>query len=60
MDEASTYINDRFIGENETLYQPSWVLVAQWDEVHPHPHGSDNHEGIDEEYLSKVRYSCSQ
>ena len=30
------------------------MLVAQWDRVHPHPHGSDNHEGIDEEYLNRV------
>ncbi len=30
------------------------MLVAQWDKVHPHPHGSDDHEGIDQEYLEKV------
>ena len=50
MDEASAYVNDRFNDE----FQPTWMLVAQWDGVHPHPHGSDNHEGIDEEYLSRV------
>jgi hypothetical protein len=54
MDQVSTFINHHFIGENETAYQPSWMLVAQWDGVHPHPHGADNHEGIDEEYLDKV------
>ena len=54
MDEATTYVNDRFIREGETSYQPTWVLVAQWDRVHPHPHGADNHEGIDQEYINKV------
>ena len=54
LNEASAYINARFIDESENRYQPTWVLVAQWDGVHPHPHGSDNHEGIDEEYLNRV------
>ena len=54
MDEAATYVNERFIDEDETPYRPTWVLVAQWDRVHPHPHGADDHEGIDEEYLNRV------
>ena len=35
-------------------FQPTWMIVAQWDKVHPHPHGADTHDGISEEYLSKV------
>lgn len=31
-----------------------WMLVAQWDQVHPHPHGADDHEGISESFLEKV------
>ena len=54
MDQASTYINERFISENETAYSPTWMLVAQWDRVHPHPHGADDQEGIEEEYLNRV------
>ena len=55
MDIVSTYINDRFISEDEERkFEPAWVLVAQWDGVHPHPHGANNHEGIDMEYLEQV------
>ena len=54
MDEASSYVNDRLISANSTRYSPTWVLVAQWDRVHPHPHGSDDREGIDESYLNRV------
>lgn len=54
MDKASTYINKRFIGEGKPPYRPTWVLVAQWDRVHPHPHGADNYEGVDESYLNRV------
>ncbi len=57
MDEIATYFNDRFIDkEVEPLFEPTWVLVAQWDKVHPFPHGDDNLnlEGVDQEYLSRV------
>ena len=54
MDEAMAYVNFRFIDGEELLFQPTWALVAQWDGVHPHPHGAENHEGIDEEYLNMV------
>ena len=53
MDEAQTYVNLHFTGGD--MFQPTWLLVAQWDRVHPYPHGSESHEGIDEEYLNKVR-----
>ena len=35
-------------------FNPTWMLVAQWDKVHPYPHGSSNHDGVSEEYLNKV------
>ncbi len=55
IDQVSLYINARFFNDNETEYQPTWVLVAQWDEVHPHPHGADDEEGIvDNNYLNQV------
>lgn len=35
-------------------FQGSWMLVAQWDHVHPHPHGAEDHEGMPEEFLEMV------
>lgn len=54
MNNASTYVNSHFIGEDELVYDPTWVLVAQWDGVHPHPHGSRSQKGIDKSYLTRV------
>ncbi len=54
MEQATAYVNERFISEDDSSYQPNWILVAQWDEVHPYPHGADNKEGINEEYLESV------
>ena len=54
IDQASEYVNGRFVNGNGVTFRPTWTLVAQWDGVHPHPHGADDHEGIDEEYLDRV------
>ena len=54
MNDATSYVNDRFIDDDTPPYEATWMLVAQWEGVHPHPHGSDNHEGIDESYLNRV------
>ena len=57
MDEIALYFNDRFIDDDVgSAFEPTWALVAQWDKVHPYPHGSDNLEGVDEDYLSKVSF----
>lgn len=32
----------------------TWMLVAQWDHVHPDPHGADDHMGIPEALLERV------
>lgn len=53
MNEIAIYINDHFVLDDEQPFEPTWVLVAQWEGVHPHPHGAGHHEGM-EEYLSKV------
>ena len=52
MNEATTYVREQLNGGAE--FQPTWMLVAQWDRVHPDPHGADSHEGVSEDYLSKV------
>ena len=46
-------INDKTI-QLPAGYVGSWALVAQWDKVHPYPHGAQNHLGISEEFLSLV------
>lgn len=53
MNEASTYVNNHLIADDE-IFRPTWMIVAQWDRVHPHPHGAESHEGISEEYLNRV------
>ena len=54
MDEVATYINDRLVADGEPNFQSTWLLVAQWDRIHPYPHGDDNRKSADEEYLDKV------
>ena len=42
--------------ENDTrdVFRGMWMLVAQWDRVHPDPHGADDHMGIPEYLLERV------
>ena len=42
--------------ENDTRdeFKGTWMLVAQWDHVHPDPHGADDHMGIPEALLERV------
>ncbi len=35
-------------------FQGTWMLVAQWEGVHPYPHGAENHEGLSEDFLARV------
>ena len=53
MRDVATYVNNRYV-DGEEEFVPTWMIVAQWDRVHPYPHGSDDYEGISEEYLSLV------
>ena len=55
LDEAAAYANERILGDDDTFFTPTWALVAQWDKVHPFPHGEDDLEGIDLEYIERVR-----
>ena len=52
MNETADYVNDRLVVGDE-VFQPTWMIIAQWDRVHPHPHG-EPHEGASEEYLNRV------
>lgn len=53
MNETANYVNCNLVTGDE-IFQPTWMIIAQWDQVHPHPHGADSHEGISEEYLNRV------
>lgn len=41
--------------EEEERFVGLWMLIAHWDGVHPSPHGGDDHGGISEEELNRVR-----
>lgn len=53
LDEAKVFINERFVPDDRT-FEPTWMVIAQWDQVHPHPHGDNSREGLSEEYLERV------
>ncbi len=53
MDEVNLFIQANR-GADADFFAGDWMLIAQWDHVHPYPHGSDNTQGIREEVLSKV------
>ena len=56
VNEATTYVREQLNGGPD--FQPTWMIVAQWDRVHPHPHGANSHQGVSEEYLNKVIIYC--
>ena len=40
--------------EGEDQFQGTWLLAVHWDNVHPSPHGQDDHLGIPEDELNQV------
>ncbi len=54
-DEVSGFVQGQRSEEDERdEFQGTWMLVAQWDHVHPDPHGADDHMGIPEALLERV------
>ena len=53
LNEVAARVRDELDPPNGR-FNPTWMIVAQWDKVHPFPHGSDNREGVSEEYLNRV------
>ena len=49
---ASDFVQGQRQGNDE--FRGTWMLVAQWDRVHPDPHGADDHMGIPEALLERV------
>ena len=45
--------------EGEEEFEGRWVLTVHWENVHPSPHGEEDHRGISEEQLEKVTPFCS-
>ena len=52
---ASRFVQGRNREEDtRSDFRGTWMLVAQWDHVHPDPHGADDHMGIPEALLERV------
>ena len=52
LDKVNKYIQDT--QEGFDMFQGDWLLTVHWDQVHPSPHGEEDHRGISEEELEKV------
>ena len=59
MDVVLEYLKGREDINISSSYAPAWMIVAQWDKVHPFPHGSDDHQGVPEEFLDLVSSSST-
>ena len=58
--DVSTFVQGQRTDDDERdEFHGIWMLVAQWDGVHPYPHGADDHEGISEEFLDLVGIEAS-
>ena len=53
LEKVNRYI--QMTEEGDNMFQGDWLLTVHWDRVHPSPHGEDNHRGISEVELAKVR-----
>ncbi len=54
--EASTFVRAQLGQDDDDKgFHGKWMLVAQWNNVHPFPHGADDHQGIPEGFLKLVR-----
>ena len=49
MDQVNEYIH-----EVDEDFTGGWLLIVHWDNVHPSPHGEDDHRGIPDSELEKV------
>ena len=54
LSEVNAYVQS-YVKEGEPPFTGKWLLVVHWDHVHPSPHGDDDHKGIPEDELNKVR-----
>ena len=54
LDEVNRFIQSNQADSSQEPFVGTWMLIAQWDQVHPSPHGAEDTEGIPPEELSKV------
>ena len=54
LDEVNRFIQSNQADSTRKPFVGNWMLIAQWDHVHPSPHGAENTEGIPPEELSMV------
>ena len=53
--EVSNFLNLNYHDStNGVQFTGEWMLIAQWDHVHPSPHGVEGIRGIPPEELNKV------
>ena len=53
--EVSNFLNENYPDSTSGVqFVGEWMLIAQWDHVHPSPHGVKGIEGIPPEELDKV------
>jgi len=50
LDDVSSYIRERNVSSN---FQGSFMIMAEWKDVHPYPHGASTSSNIDP-FLAKV------
>lgn len=53
---VESYLKQTDVIKETDTFDPTWMIVAQWDKVHPYPHGADSQDELSgyEEFLSKV------
>ncbi len=55
LDKVNEFIQQNGNNDND-FFVGHWMLIAQWDGVHPFPHGSDDTLGISRDELNRVNY----
>jgi len=51
LDDVSSYIRER---NTSSQFRGSFMILAEWDDVHPYPHGASN-VSDDDPFLAKVQ-----
>lgn len=55
LNEVNAYLEGRRAEDDESdVFEGTWMLLAQWEDVHPDPHGADDHMGVPEALLARV------
>jgi len=55
LNNVSSYIRERGMSSD---FEGSFMILAEWEGVHPYPHGANNDSG-DDPFLNKVSSICA-